>query len=57
MTDKAKTQAAAPAAPVVDRQVVAELVARAQADGMALSGEGGLLGAVDQDRVGVVAGG
>jgi putative transposase len=44
MSDKAKTQAvAAPAAPVVDRQVVAELVARAQADGMAISGEGGLM--------------
>src|SRR3954466_4653853 len=44
MSDKAKTQAvAAPAVPVVDRQVVAELVARAQADGMAISGEGGLM--------------
>jgi transposase-like protein len=32
-----------PAVPVVDRQVVAELVAAAQADGMPLSGEGGLL--------------
>jgi putative transposase len=31
------------AAPVVDRQVVAELVAAAQAEGMSLSGEGGLL--------------
>jgi transposase-like protein len=41
MADKAKTQA--PAVPVVDRQVVAELVARAQADGMAISGEGGLM--------------
>ncbi|WP_424923969.1 IS256 family transposase [Actinophytocola oryzae] len=29
--------------PVVDRRVVAELVARAQADGMAISGEGGLM--------------
>jgi len=43
VTDKAKTQTAALAAPVVDRQVVAELVARAQADGMAISGEGGLM--------------
>jgi putative transposase len=44
MSDKAKTQAvAAPAVPVVDRQVVAELVARAQAGGMAISGEGGLM--------------
>ncbi len=42
MTDKGKTQAAA-VAPVVDRQVVAELVARAQADGVAVGGEGGLL--------------
>jgi putative transposase len=40
MADKAKTQAVT---PVVDRQVVAELVARAQADGMAISGEGGLM--------------
>jgi transposase-like protein len=29
--------------PVMDRQVVAELVARAQADGMSISGEGGLM--------------
>jgi putative transposase len=43
MADKAKTQAVAPAVPVVDRQVVAELVARAQADGVSISGEGGLL--------------
>ncbi|TDV33961.1 transposase-like protein [Actinophytocola oryzae] len=52
MADKAKTQAVIPAAtptltptltPVVDRRVVAELVARAQADGMAISGEGGLM--------------
>jgi transposase-like protein len=43
MADKAKTQAVAPAGPVVDRRVVAELVARAQADGMAISGEGGLM--------------
>lgn len=45
LTDKAKTQAGTPAAatPAVDRQVVAELVARAQAEGMSLSGEGGLL--------------
>ena len=39
MTDEAKTQTA----PAVDRRVVAELVARAQADGMAVDGEGGLL--------------
>jgi putative transposase len=44
MSDKAKAQAVAvPAVPVVDRQVVAELVARAQADGLAISGEGGLM--------------
>jgi putative transposase len=40
MSDKAKTQAVTPA---VDRQVVAELVARAQAEGMTIGGEGGLL--------------
>jgi transposase-like protein len=40
MVDKAKTQAVT---PVVDRQVVAELVARAQADGVSISGEGGLM--------------
>jgi hypothetical protein len=33
----------APVASVVDRQVVGELAARAQADGVAISGEGGLL--------------
>jgi putative transposase len=33
----------ATAEPVVDRQLVAELVARAQADGVAVGGEGGLL--------------
>lgn len=48
MTGKNKTEAvsavsAVSVAPVVDRQVVAELVAAAQADGMPLSGEGGLL--------------
>jgi putative transposase len=43
MADKAKTQAVTPA---VDRQVVAELVARAQADGVSISGEGGLLAQV-----------
>jgi transposase-like protein len=42
MGDKSKTQAVA-VTPVVDRQVVAELVARAQADGVAVGGEGGLL--------------
>ena len=42
MTDKTTKQVTT-AAPVVDRQVVAELVARAQADGMAVDGEGGLL--------------
>ena len=42
MTGKNKTETVS-AAPVVDRQVVAELVAAAQADGMPLSGEGGLL--------------
>ena len=41
MTDKSEAQTAV--APAVDRQLVAELVARAQADGMAISGEGGLL--------------
>src|SRR5919198_3453289 len=40
MADKAKTPVVT---PVVDRRVVAELVARAQADGMAISGEGGLM--------------
>jgi len=39
MTDETQTLTA----PAVDRQVVAELVARAQADGLAISGEGGLL--------------
>lgn len=44
MVDKAKTQAVTPpVSPVVDRRVVAELVARAQADGVSISGEGGLL--------------
>jgi putative transposase len=40
--DKGRTQAV-PVTPVVDRQVVAELVKRAQADGMSISGEGGLM--------------
>ena len=43
MTDKTTTQVAPAAPPVVDRQVVAELVARAQADGVPVDGEGGLL--------------
>jgi putative transposase len=44
MADKAKKQAGTPVVtPVVDRRVVAELVARAQADGVSISGEGGLL--------------
>jgi putative transposase len=44
VTDKAKTQAETPVVTsTVDRQVVAELVARAQADGVSISGEGGLL--------------
>jgi putative transposase len=44
VTDKAKTQAGTPVVtPAVDRQVVAELVARAQADGVSIGGEGGLL--------------
>jgi putative transposase len=44
VTDKAKKQAGTPVVtPAVDRQVVAELVARAQADGVSISGEGGLL--------------
>lgn len=46
MTGKNKTEpvpAASVSTPVVDRQVVAELVAQAQAEGMPLSGEGGLL--------------
>jgi transposase-like protein len=42
VTGEDKTETVS-AAPVVDRQVVAELVAAAQADGMPLSGEGGLL--------------
>jgi putative transposase len=42
VTGKNKTETA-PAASVVDRQVVAELVAAAQADGVAIGGEGGLL--------------
>jgi putative transposase len=41
--NKTETVPTEPAAPVVDRQVVAELVAAAQAEGMPLSGEGGLL--------------
>src|SRR5436190_7814929 len=40
MSDKGRPQAVTPA---VDRQVVAELVKRAQADGLAVDGEGGLL--------------
>jgi putative transposase len=44
VTDKAKKQAGTPVVtPAVDRRVVAELVARAQADGVSISGEGGLL--------------
>jgi putative transposase len=44
VTDKAKKQTETPVVtPAVDRRVVAELVARAQADGMAISGEGGLM--------------
>jgi putative transposase len=46
VTGKNKTEtvpAASVSTPVVDRQVVAELVAAAQAEGMPLSGEGGLL--------------
>jgi transposase-like protein len=44
VTDKAKKQArTSVVAPAVDRRVVAELVARAQADGVSISGEGGLL--------------
>jgi transposase-like protein len=42
VTGKDKTETVS-ATPVVDRQAVAELVAAAQADGMPLSGEGGLL--------------
>jgi transposase-like protein len=41
--NKTETVSTVSAAPVVDRQVVAELVAQAQAEGMPLSGEGGLL--------------
>jgi transposase-like protein len=44
VTDEAKKQAETPVVtPAVDRRVVAELVARAQADGVSISGEGGLL--------------
>jgi putative transposase len=42
VTDEMKTRAATEAA-VVDERLVAELVKRAQAGGVALSGEGGLL--------------
>src|SRR5690242_14859749 len=42
MSDESRSQAATPE-PVVDRQVVAEMVARAQAGGVAISGEGSLL--------------
>jgi putative transposase len=42
MTSKGKTQAAA-TTPAVDRQMVAELVKRARADGVAMDGEDGLL--------------
>jgi len=41
--DTESVPAAPVSPPVVDRQVVAELVARAQADGVAIGGEGGLL--------------
>jgi hypothetical protein len=36
-------EAATPASAVVDQKVVAELVARASAEGVSLTGEGGLL--------------
>src|SRR5689334_9195768 len=39
MTEKSKNQTT----PAVDRQMVAELVARAQAEGVPIGGEGGLL--------------
>lgn len=42
MTSNGKTRAAA-TTPAVDRQMVAELVKRAQADGVAMDGEDGLL--------------
>jgi hypothetical protein len=43
VTNETKSQKTAVAAPAVDGQLLAELVKRAQADGVSLTGEGGLL--------------
>lgn len=42
MSDESRSRTAT-VEPVVDRELVAEMVARAQADGVAVGGEGGLL--------------
>jgi hypothetical protein len=39
----------------LDEQLVAQLVSRAKAGGLALTGEGGVLGAADQTAAGVRA--
>jgi putative transposase len=46
VTNEMKDQKAAVAAPAVDARMLAELVKRAQADGVSLTGEGGLLAQV-----------
>ncbi|HEU5472699.1 MAG TPA: IS256 family transposase [Actinophytocola sp.] len=43
MSSESSARSAAAGTPAVDRQVVAELVARARADGVPVDGEGGLL--------------
>jgi hypothetical protein len=55
VTNKTKSQKAAVVAPAVDEQRLAELVKRAQADGVSLTGEGGLVAEGDQGGAGVDA--
>jgi putative transposase len=43
MSSESNSRSTAASTPAVDRQVVAELVARARADGVSVDGEGGLL--------------
>ena len=52
-----KEPEATPASAVVDQKVVAELVARASAEGVSLTGEGGLLAAADEAGAGGLVGG
>lgn len=56
MRDETKTEVTA-AMAVVDEQLVAELARRAQAGGVAMTGEGGLLRQLTKGRAGVVAAG